>query len=143
MPFTSEFDIVFARKENTETEYADMPTMDEIEILDELRTLYPNGHEQFIPMMLNNMKLHSEKNADYAHDGPALGNFYRVSAMLRAFGLDVTPAQVGFIYMMKQVDAAGRMLFKNYSGKVEGIDKRMEDEVVYGNLVRILQKEQS
>lgn len=110
-------------------------------IAGDLAKLYPNGHPDYIPMTLQELKLHSDKNADYAHGGDPLGNFKRVSLMLGLLGLALSPAQVAFVYMMKQLDAAGRMLFSNYEGQVEGLDKRLEDVVVYAKLVRILQRE--
>lgn len=100
-----------------------------------------HGHPDFYKMTEEENKLHSEKNQDYARGGNPLGNFYRVSDMLKAMGADISPAQVGFIYMLKQLDAAGRMLFGGYEGKVENLDTRLQDVSVYSKLVRILHKE--
>ena len=99
------------------------------------------GHPDFIDLTIDELKLHNAKNADYARQGNALGNFYRVSDMLNSFGLKITPAQVAFIYMMKQVDAAGRMLFGDYEGAVEGKSKRLQDMSIYAKLTMILDKE--
>lgn len=103
-----------------------------------LEGLFPNGHPSFIPMCLEEMELHSQKNADYARGGDPLGNFQRVSDALRSYGIDLSPAQVAFVYMMKQVDAVGRMLGQGYEGQVEGIESKLQDIGVYSKLVNIL-----
>ncbi len=111
----------------------------------QLKDKFPNGHDDFIPMCLDEIRLHSMKNKDYSGgegENP-LGNFYRVSDMLNSFGLKITPAQVGFNYMMKQVDAAGRMLFGNYEGSVEGKADRLRDISIYAKLTQILDRESS
>lgn len=100
------------------------------------------GHSDFYKMTREEEQLHSAKNRDYARGGNPLGNFYRVSAMLKSFGINLSPAQVGFIYMLKQLDVAGRMLFQNYEGDTEGLDERLRDISVYAKLVRILKKEE-
>jgi len=102
---------------------------------------YPNGHSDFIPMCLEEMELHSNKNADYARGGNPLGNFHRVSDMLNSFGIALSPAQVALVYMMKQVDAVGRMLGKGYEGRVEGIDGKLQDISIYAKLIRIIHRE--
>lgn len=100
-----------------------------------------HGHPRFYELTKKMEELHSAKNKDYAQGGDALGNFKRVSTMLEAFGIKLTPAQIGFIYLMKQVDAAGRMLFQGYEGETETLDKRLEDMGVYPILIRILYEE--
>ena len=107
-----------------------------------LKKLYPHGHPDFIKLCINEMELHSAKNYDYAHGGNPLGNFYRVSDMLKLFGADISPAQVAFIYLMKQLDATGRMLFQNYEGGTEGISSRLKDISVYSKLIQILLNEE-
>lgn len=109
----------------------------------QLRELYPNGHPDFIPMCLKEIELHSKKNADYAHDGDPLGNFYRVSDALTQWGIKCPPSIVAFIYMMKQVDAVGQMLGREYEGQVEGVDDKLQDISVYAKLVRILHREET
>ena len=100
------------------------------------------GHPRFRELTEEEIALHAAKNADYAHGGNPLGNFYRVSDALKSYGIDVSPAQVGFIYMMKQVDSAGRMLFCNYEGETEGVGGRLGDVSIYAKLVRILREEE-
>lgn len=107
-----------------------------------LEGLFPHGHPAFIPMCIEEMELHSQKNADYARNGDPLGNFYRVSDTLRSYSIDLSPAQVAFVYMMKQVDAVGRMLGQEYEGEVEGTKGRLQDISVYAKLVTILRKEE-
>src|SRR5574342_296492 len=48
-----------------------------------LRELFPYGHEEFIPTVLKQIRLHSDKNHDYARGGNPLGNFTRVAAILK------------------------------------------------------------
>lgn len=107
-----------------------------------LAGLFQHGHPSFIPMCLEEMELHSRKNADYARGGDPLGNFYRVSDTLRSYGIDLSPAQVAFVYMMKQIDVAGRMLGQGYEGQAEGILSRLQDIGVYAKLITILRKEE-
>lgn len=108
----------------------------------ELRKYYPHGHPDFIPKCLEEMELHSKKNKDYARGGNPLGNFNRVSEMLERFGFWCPPHMVAFIYMMKQVDAVGRMLGMGYEGEVEGVEAKLQDVSVYAKLIGILYKEQ-
>ena len=111
------------------------------QILTNLRVHYPYGHPEFIPLCLEEMELHSQKNADYARGGDSLGNFKRVSKTLSLWGIDCPPYVVALIYMMKQVDAVGWMLGQNYEGQVEGIKSRLQDISVYAKLIGILYKE--
>lgn len=100
-----------------------------------------NGHPRFKELTDEEITLHNAKNRDYARGGNPLGNFYRVSDMIKSFGMDLSPAQVGFIYMMKQVDAAGRMIFSNYEGDTEGLKERLQDVSIYSKLITILKEE--
>ena len=101
------------------------------------------GHPRFKELIEEELKLHNAKNKDYARGGDPLGNFHRVSLMLNLYGADeMTPAQVAFIYMMKQVDAAGRMLFQGYEGETEGLKGRLQDVSIYCKLTTILKEEE-
>lgn len=106
-----------------------------------LRDRYPNGHPKFVALCLEEMKLHSEKNADYAKGGDPLGNFNRVSAAWKQWGVDKPPHVVAFEYLMKQLDAVGNMLGQEYEGQVEGVKGRLQDISVYAKLVQILYAE--
>jgi len=107
-----------------------------------LRALYPNGHHDFIDLCLEEMKLHSEKNADYAREGDPLGNFKRVSEILNLWGVELPSYAVAWVYLMKQVDAVGRMIGLDYDGQVEGIMDKLRDISVYVKLVEILYVEE-
>lgn len=114
--------------------------MKDINELDFLMDKFPHGHPKFIPMCLEEMELHSKKNYDYAHNGDPLGNFNRVSAMLEQWDYAMSPADVAFIYMLKQVDAVGNMLGQGYEGQVEGIKAKLQDISVYAKLIGILKE---
>lgn len=98
------------------------------------------GHPDFYKLTEDEIKLHSEKNSDYARGGDPLGNFNRVSAIKCLYpGLPWdSPAGVALGYMLKQLDAAFWMLAKGYEGSVENIDARLRDVHVYVKLARIL-----
>ncbi len=100
-----------------------------------------HGHPLFSVLTEDELKLHSEKNKDYAQGGDPLGNFKRVSATLKTWGFDIPPELVALIYMLKQLDAAMWMLSKGYEGKIEDIDTRLRDAHIYIKLARILHKE--
>ena len=115
-------------------------------IVEALKTMFPHGHEDFIPITMDELKLHSDKNADYTggegHD--PLGNFDRVSAILGLYpGLPTDPTCVALTYMLKQLDAVLNMKAVGHTGKVEGIDKRLEDVHVYAKIARILERERT
>lgn len=106
-----------------------------------LKAEYPSGHPDFIPMCIEEVKLHSDKNADYAYGGDPLGNFNRVSELLKPYGLHLMPNEIALIYMLKQLDAVMNMLVTGYEGQVEGIKARLQDIAVYAKLIWILHKE--
>uniref|UniRef100_A0A6M3LSI4 Uncharacterized protein n=1 Tax=viral metagenome TaxID=1070528 RepID=A0A6M3LSI4_9ZZZZ len=115
--------------------------MENKQALSLLCPLYPNGHNDFIPMCLEEMELHSAKNADYAKGGDPLGNFKRVSAILKVWGYNIPPYLVALIYALKQQDAYMWMLSQGYEGQVEGVASRLQDDSIYKKLVRILYNE--
>ena len=101
-----------------------------------------HGHPDFYTMTEQELKLHSEKNKDYAQGGDPLGNFKRVAHILSAYDLDLSkPEVVAIVYMMKQLDAALWMLSQGYEGEVESVDTRLQDVHVYAKLARILHTE--
>lgn len=103
-----------------------------------------HGHPDFYKMTEEEVALHSAKNKDYAGGGTndPLGNFKRVSAVLKTWGFNISPALVGLIYMLKQLDCAMWMQSHGYEGEVETFDKRLQDVHVYAKLARILYQEQ-
>lgn len=105
---------------------------------------YPYGHYRFYEIMEELKQLHSNKNRDYASKEHPLSNFNRVAELAKTYEL-VTPgnepAKVAVIYMLKQVDAALKLLGKNQRGLVEGIEERLKDIAVYSVLLIILLEE--
>ncbi len=109
-------------------------------LFQELKKNFPHGHPDFIPMTLDELKLHSEKNYDYAHGGNPLGNFDRVSGALTAMGYPISPEMVAMVYAFKQLDAAIHMMVEGYEGATEDFDTRMRDVHVYAKIIRLLHK---
>ena len=101
-----------------------------------LKTRFPHGHPDFIPMLMEKVKLHSDKNHDYAHGGNPLGNFERVSTILALYpGLPLGhPVSVMLIYAMKQMDAVLWGLCQGITQKVEGPVSRLGDLLVYAGI---------
>jgi len=99
------------------------------------------GHPKFQKLTEAELRLHSEKNQDYAKGGNPLGNFNRVSDMLVKWGYNVPPRDVAFIFMMKQLDAVGNMLGQGYEGRTESMNSRLMDIAVYAKLMIILGEE--
>ncbi len=107
-----------------------------------LRGLFPHGHRSFIPMLIEQMELHSRKNHDYASGGDPLGNFDRVSKILALYpGLKLAdPSIVAVIYMLKQLDAALWLKSNGHRAVVQGSDERWADVSVYSNIIRIIEQ---
>jgi hypothetical protein len=112
--------------------------------LDELYTYllekFPNGAPEFTSLTLDELDLHSRKNADYAKNGHPLGNFMRRAELYSHYpGLDLSdPQVVALVDMMKQLDAALWMTCQGYDGEVEDIDTRLRDVHVYAKIARVL-----
>ena len=100
------------------------------------------GHPRFYEMTKEEDDLHEAKNRDYTQGGDSLGNFRRVSAILKIWGFDISPALVALIYALKQQDAYMWMLSQGYEGKVEGKDARLRDDHIYKKIARILLEEE-
>jgi len=100
-----------------------------------------HGHPRYLELTEQDLELHSRKNKDYAHDGSPLGNFERVSAVLKVWGFDIPPYLVALIYALKQQDAVMWMLSQGYEGEVEGIGERLQDDYIYKKIARILYEE--
>jgi len=113
-------------------------------ILEELRKLFPHGHEKFVELCFKEMDLHSQKNHDYAAGGDHLGNFMRVAKILSLYpGLKISqPKVIALVYCMKQFDSVLHMFDQAYEGKVEGIKERLQDISVYTKLISILYEEE-
>ncbi len=108
-----------------------------------LRKAYPYGHEEFIPLMLKAIEMHSRKNFGYAFGGDPLGNFKRVAIIKQLYkGLEWdTPLGVALSNMLKQFDAAFWQLSHGYEDNAEGVRARLGDVNVYSAIAMILVKE--
>lgn len=100
-----------------------------------------HGHPDFYKLTQEELKLHSRKNRDYSKGGEPLGNFKRVSAILKTWDYEIPPELVAIIYMLKQLDAVMWMLSQGYEGEVESVDARLTDVHIYAKLARILLRE--
>ena len=100
-----------------------------------------HGHPDYLKLTDEELELHSAKNRDYARGGDHLGNFHRVSAILKVWGFDIPPTLVALIYALKQQDAYMWMLSQGYEGETEPIDARLRDDHIYKKIARILHKE--
>lgn len=107
-----------------------------------LRAAFPHGAPEFIPTVLEVLKLHSEKNHDYAHsEEDPLGNFRRVSAhMGQYFPAMHDPSVICLTYLDKQLDAILNMKGKGYEGKVEGMLSRLLDVACYSLIAICIEK---
>lgn len=114
-------------------------------IANAIRRLFPGGHPKFLPLTLAEIKLHAEKNHDYAAGGDPLGNFKRVGGILAQYpDLDHSdPRVVALIYMLKQLDATLWGLNSRIEHKVEGLKERMGDVSIYAKLVVCLLEDKS
>ncbi len=108
-----------------------------------LKSRFPYGHPSFLPMTLEELQLHNDKNHDYTKDGDPLGNFNRVSAILSLYPnlRASSPEVIALVYAFKQLDAAMWMLNQQYEGSVEDVDTRLRDVHVYLKIARILHKQ--
>ena len=108
--------------------------------VEKLRSEYPHGHPEFIPLALEEIRLHSDKNHDYASGGPPLGNFERAAAILKLypdFPYD-TPEGWAMLHVIKQLDAVLWGLSRRITHKVEGLESRLGDISVYAKIVRCI-----
>lgn len=101
------------------------------------------GHPRFYELTQSEIDLHDQKNADYAGGGSALGNFERISKILKHYpGLELSSDYViALIYMLKQLDAALWLICQGKPGQVEGVPERLGDVSVYAKLARIMYEE--
>lgn len=108
------------------------------------RDTFPHGHREFLPITIQELQLHSDKNHDYASGGDALGNFNRVAAILALYpDLDLADRRiVALVYAMKQLDAVLWGLNGNIQHKVEGLNSRLQDISVYAKIVMCMNSEQ-
>lgn len=105
--------------------------------IQKLRELYPHGHEEFLPITVEELQLHSDKNHDYAGGGVPLGNFNRVAAILALYpGLNLGDRRVvALAYMLKQIDAVLWGIARKITHKVEGLNGRLQDISIYAKII--------
>ena len=113
------------------------------ELVDVLRRIFPHGHKDFLPLSVEELTLHSDKNYDYSKGGAALGNFDRVSAILALYpGLNLGDRRVvALVYALKQLDAVLWGIAKKITHKVEGLNDRLRDISVYTKIVMCMNTE--
>jgi hypothetical protein len=109
-------------------------------LLDLMKYLFPHGHPDFGGKLVGQLKLHDDKNHDYASGGRALGNFERVSVWLGQYpGLKLAdPRVVTMVYAAKQIDAVLWGLSQDIEHRVEGLDPRLDDVSTYATIVQCL-----
>lgn len=111
---------------------------------DLLRDQCPFGHPDFIPRLLHIVQLHSDKNHDYAHGGPPLGNFDRTAAIMQLYPQFPWATNYGcaVVQMLKQLDAfLWQTRQEGFQAKVEGADSRLRDIAVFSQLIAIMLQE--
>ena len=120
-----------------------IPLESNAQIIEQLRKEFPHGHGAFLTLCVEEAKLHSDKNHDYAHGGDPMGHFQRVADILKmyqGFPYD-TPSGVALIYALKQIDAIFWGKAKGIKHKVEGLSSRYRDVSVYAKLAQIQDQE--
>lgn len=113
-------------------------------IIEKLEELKGCGHPRVYEIFMDLMVLHDKKNTDYASSTRPLGNFERVAEMCRQWNIlsgGHEAEKVAFIYMLKQIDAVGKLLGSGQKGIVEDIGKRCEDIAVYSVILKVLNEE--
>lgn len=109
-------------------------------IFDAFHRAFPHGHPNFVKKLVEDARLHSAKNHDYAAGGDPLGNFKRVADILSLypdFPIS-TPQGVLITYMLKQLDAVMNQMSSKHEFKVEGLEARMQDVSVYATIFRCM-----
>ena len=97
---------------------------------------YPHGHEKFNDLMLQQIEMHSNKNAHYAGGGQALGNFDRMAYLMTLYpNFPVaTSAGMAVMYMLKHFDA---IMWAMCQGKTPP-DDSLGDLPVYATIMRCM-----
>lgn len=112
-------------------------------LVETLRKEFPYGHKDFIPLLLDKMRLHSEKNYGYAAGGDALGNFNREAALFALYpDIDMSrPVAIAAFNMLKQFDCLMWSLNRGHVADDE-IERRAEDCLVYSGIITLLIREE-
>lgn len=114
------------------------------ESLATIKEMFKHGHPRFYEIMFELMGLHDRKNRDYASKEHPLQNFERVGDWGEKYNLitqNYEATKTSVLYMLKQLDAALKLLGRNEVGEVEGVVKRLRDVAVYSVLTMILYEE--
>lgn len=103
-----------------------------------------HGHPKFYEAALAEIKLHSNKNHDYAKGGNPLGNFQRVAHLMEIYhGINwETTYGNAIVQMLKQFDAVLWGLAHSTEMKVEGYQERFRDISIYSKLIPIMIEEE-
>lgn len=115
--------------------------MDKEEVIKEFKKLFPNGDPRFYEIIIELCQLHNDKNNDYATQSQPLGNFTRVGTWIEDYKLIVPgrkALKTSIIYMLKQLDAALKLIGNEQKGQVEDAPKRLADIAVYSIIAMIL-----
>lgn len=101
------------------------------------------GRVTYEDLTKEELDLYQSKNCDYAKGGDRYGNFNRVASIKKLYpGLPWdSPIGICLGYMLKQLDAAFWMLAQGYEGKIENVDKRLQDVHVYAKIARLVGRE--
>jgi hypothetical protein len=110
------------------------------QLLGAMARIFPDAGSEWLQQNLEDIELYANKNHDFAHGGDTYGNFRRVATILGQYpGLELSdPQVVGFVYMLKQLDAWAHLKSQNLEAKVEGGDKRMQDVRVYAGIIPLI-----
>lgn len=106
-----------------------------------MRTREFHGHPDYLKLTEDELQLHSAKNKDYAKFGDPLGNFKRVSDILKIWGYNISPDLVALIFALKQQDAVMWQMSHGYASECDSQDERMADNHVYWKIARILRQQ--
>lgn len=98
--------------------------------------LYPHGHPRFNELMIEMMRLHSDKNKGYAEGGSPLGNFERSAAIMHLYPSfpNGHPAAIAMMFVLKHFD---RVMWDLSIGR-EPSDEALADISVYMTIIRCI-----
>lgn len=121
-----------------------MALMSMDEVVQFVKKLYPHGHQDFVDLAISEIRLHSEKNYDYARGGDPLGNFRRVAMIMQLYpSIDwASPTGVAIVYELKQIDSFLWNIGSKGSPITEANESRLRDISVYSKLTTILEREE-
>lgn len=90
------------------------------------------------------LQIHVKKSHDYASTKEILGNFKRVSAILRILKVDVgRPSGTGIAYIVLKLDRLCNLLFSGKTPKNESIQDTIDDLKNYCDLLEACIKDEA